>query len=98
MAIRYFIYDKFWKRDGAGKGVGPVFFYFGNEDNVELYVNHTGKHEVGDSFCDHSSPLGLMWESAPEFGALLIFAEHRFYGKSMPFTAGTKGCMYALTI
>ena len=27
---RYFVYDKYWKPDG------PVFFYLGNEDNVEL--------------------------------------------------------------
>ena len=41
---RYFVFDKWWDR----KAHAPVFFYFGNEDNVELYVNHTG----------------LMWESA----------------------------------
>ncbi len=48
--------------------IETVFFYFGNEDTVILYVNHTG----------------LMWESAEEFKAILIFAEHRYYGESVP--------------
>jgi len=72
---RYFIYDRFWKQNA------PVFFYLGNEDNVELYVNHTG----------------LMWESAAEFSALLVFAEHRYYGASLPYAAGTPQCMNFLT-
>jgi len=60
---RYFVNDTYWKRKG------PIFFYTGNEANVELYVNATG----------------LMWENAREFGAALAFAEHRYYGQSKPF-------------
>ena len=61
---------------GSARGPAPpVFFYFGNEDNVELYVEHTG----------------LMWESAPDMGAALVFLEHRYYGKSLPFPPNTPG-------
>ena len=33
---RYYTYDEYFKPGG------PIFFYFGNEDDVGLYVNHTG--------------------------------------------------------
>lgn len=62
---RYFTYSKYWSPGG------PIFFYCGNEANVELYVNATG----------------LMWENAQSFGAMLVFVEHRYYGETLPFGA-----------
>ncbi|GFR48295.1 hypothetical protein Agub_g10174 [Astrephomene gubernaculifera] len=52
-----------------GGARGPIFFYAGNEADVTLYVNATG----------------LIWENAERFGALILFAEHRYYGETQPF-------------
>jgi lysosomal Pro-X carboxypeptidase len=55
-----------------------IFFYTGNESPVEVYVNNTG----------------LMWENAEYFTAVLIFAEHRFYGDSQPLVNVTDRLRY----
>lgn len=52
----------------GGLATAPVFFYTGNESPIEEYVNHTG----------------LIWEMAPQFGAQVVFVEHRYEGKSLP--------------
>lgn len=51
------------------KNNGPIFFYAGNEGDITLFAENTG----------------FMWEIAPEFKAVVVFAEHRYYGVSEPY-------------
>ncbi|XP_031836182.1 lysosomal Pro-X carboxypeptidase [Nomia melanderi] len=62
--LRYLINDT-W----ADEKDATIFFYTGNEGNIETFAQNTG----------------FMWDIASEFKALLIFAEHRYYGDSMPY-------------
>lgn len=73
--------QRYYVYDKVYQAGGPIFFYAGNEGDVTLYANATG----------------LMWENAAKFGALLLFAEHRYYGLSQPFGDNSSDHMHWLT-
>lgn len=59
----------------------PIFLYTGNESPVEEYVNNTG----------------LMWNLAEKYSALVIFAEHRYFGESIPDIESVPNCISYLS-
>jgi len=64
---------------------GPILFYAGNEGAIPVFYDNSGF--ITDTL-------------AKELGALVVFAEHRYYGKSMPFGEDTykKGNLEYLTV
>lgn len=65
-AQRYLISAEHWS---GPQRMGPIFFYCGNEGDIEWFAANTG----------------FVWEIAPRFGAMVVFPEHRYYGESMPY-------------
>lgn len=69
---RYLLGNASW--DGRGRLAngcrGPILLYAGNEGNIEEFWASNGF---------------MIDELAPKWGALLVFPEQRFYGKSQPF-------------
>ncbi|GAM26049.1 hypothetical protein SAMD00019534_092240 [Acytostelium subglobosum LB1] len=71
-AQRYLVSTTYWNppQPGASVCTSPVLFYTGNEGDITLFYENS-------QFVTNVL--------AQQFGALLIFAEHRYYGATMPF-------------
>lgn len=79
---RLCIYRNYWDNDSSKTtSAKPIFFYTGNESPVDEYVNNTG----------------LIWKLAESYSALVVFAEHRYFGESVPTLKGTSNCISYLT-
>lgn len=59
---------------GGARSRAPIFVYCGNEGDIEWFANNTG----------------FLWEIAPIYSAMVVFIEHRYYGKSIPDIAQSK--------
>ncbi|KGN60732.1 lysosomal Pro-X carboxypeptidase [Cucumis sativus] len=62
-------YQKYLINEEYWRNGAPIFVYTGNEGDIEWFAANTG----------------FLPDIAPEFHALLVFIEHRFYGESTPF-------------
>ena len=74
---RVCIYSGFVNSNNDNNNSVPILFYVGNESPVEEYVNNTG----------------LMWTLGKSLGAHVVFAEHRYFGQSMPQLQGVHNCL-----
>jgi len=66
---RFLVTTEMWKPNKTTNLSGPIFVYTGGEAEITHYWN----------------TAGFVYELARDFGALVVMAEHRYYGQSWPF-------------
>lgn len=67
---------QYWKP----KENAPIFFYCGNEVDDVRYMFMQGPIEMF-----YQNSMFLNNELAAEFGGLVLYLEHRYFGESWPF-------------
>ncbi|KAI3847809.1 hypothetical protein MKW92_038701 [Papaver armeniacum] len=60
----------------------PIFVFLGEESNIDADV----------------AGIGFLSDTAPQFKALIVFIEHRYYGKSIPFGSREEAFRNASTL
>jgi len=69
--MRYIINDQFWNSAANDPTKPrPILFYCGNEGDIWQFYNNTGF---------------ITQTLADRWGALVVFGEHRYFGKSFPY-------------
>jgi len=68
--LRYIVDDQYWIADGMPIKAQPIFFYAGNEGDIWNFYKNSGF---------------ITTSLAKEYGALVVFGEHRYFGQSYPF-------------
>ncbi|RZB76430.1 Lysosomal Pro-X carboxypeptidase isoform B [Glycine soja] len=66
---------------GGAKSSAPIFAFFGAEGPVD----------------EDAKYIGFLRDNAPQFNALIVFIEHRYYGKSIPFGSSEEAMRNAST-
>ena len=68
--LRYIVDDQYWIAGNDNNHSRPIFFYAGNEGDIWNFYKNSGF---------------VTTSLAKEYGALVVFGEHRYFGKSYPF-------------
>ncbi|KAH9694397.1 hypothetical protein KPL71_022402 [Citrus sinensis] len=79
---RYVINFKYWGGGAGADANAPIFVYLGAEGPLD-----------GDI-----SIIDFLTDNAARFNALLVYIEHRYYGKSIPFGSREEALKNASTL
>ena len=83
---RYLVNDDYWNQNAPNPG--PILLYTGNEGDITLFYDNTVSicaNWMKMVDCVFYSLQGFLFDVAKQLNGLVLFIEHRYYGKSLPF-------------